>query len=211
MAARAAPSDSSRDSNAVGSRTVNRGLIGASPAVLDEPTKVWGTLAHAAGCTPSRLRGSDAARTANSLLTRSANRNFQAGGAAPDGAPVQPPALRKAWSGTDRHIVQQHPLPRPKANHCIVLGHSSQTVGGRRLAAWKAGWVHALTSSNLVSSATLITSQLLKRGGAVEDTTHLVRLGRVIALAEVAFAHDHEPMPFEHWSRCQAGKGGHCR
>src|SRR5215213_3297299 len=75
----------------------------------------------------------------------------------------------------------------------------------------KSGVVHALAGLSLVSSATLTTLQLLERRGAVEDTTHLVPLRRAVALAEVAFAGDHEPMPFEHWPGCQAGKGGDCR
>ena len=57
----------------------------------------------------------------------------------------------------------------------------------------------------------MITPQLLTRSGAVQDTTHRIRLGRAVTLAEVAFTSDHEPMPFEHWPGCQAGKGGQCR
>ena len=34
----------------------------------------------------------------------------------------------------------------------------------------------------------------------MQDTTHRIRLGRAVTLAEVAFAGDHEPAPFEHWT-----------
>ena len=60
---------------------------------------------------------------------------------------------------------------------------------------------------SVLTWAVMITRQLLKRCGAVQDTTHRIRLGRAVTLAEVAFTRDHEPMPFEHWPGCQAGKG----
>ena len=67
------------------------------------------------------------------------------------------------------------------------------------------GWPSVLTRGAL-----MIAPQLLKRSGTGQDTTHRIRLGRAVTLAEVAFTRDHEPMPFEHWPGCQAGKGGQC-
>ena len=69
---------------------------------------------------------------------------------------------------------------------------------------------HAPASGPLRDMRPNDSPQHLKRRGAGQDTTHLIRLGRAVTLAEVAFTRDHEPMPFEHWPGCQAGEGGQC-